>query len=78
VPALEEEQKIEAVDREARSEDGIQYSPSRGLAALDARHGEHRDATDDEEQYIDVEHVGTPLPVQTSRASGAKEGLACG
>jgi hypothetical protein len=25
-----------------------------------------------------VEHVGTPLPVQTSRASGAKEGLACG
>src|SRR5207247_1161703 len=60
VPAREEEQKVEAVDRKARSEDGIPYSPCRGLATLDARYEEHRDATEDEEQYIELEHVGTP------------------
>ena len=68
VPAVEEEQQVEAVDREARSEDGIPGSPGHGLAGLDARHDEHRDATEDEEQYIDVEHVDTSPFVQASRA----------
>src|SRR5262249_42155800 len=47
VPALEEEQKEEAVDRKAHSEDGIPYPLGRGVAALDARYDEHRDATDE-------------------------------
>jgi hypothetical protein len=72
VPAVEEEQQVQAVDRKARSEDGVPGSPRRGLACLDARHDEHRDATEDEEQYIDVEHTGTWPFVQASRASEGK------
>jgi hypothetical protein len=64
--------QVEAVDREARSEDGVPGSPCRSLASLDTRQDEHRNATEDEKQYIDVEHVGTSLFVQASRASEGK------
>ena len=45
-------------------------APKTALHALRvARHDEHRDATEDEDQHIEVEHVGTSPFVQASRAS---------
>jgi hypothetical protein len=70
MPASEEEQKVEAVKRKARPENGVPGPPCAGLAAPDARNDEHRDTTKDEEQYIDQEHVDTS---QLRQASGASE-----
>jgi hypothetical protein len=60
VPALEEEQQIEAVKQEGRPENGIPYPACRKLAPSDARHPQHRGTAKNEEQDIDIEHVGTP------------------
>jgi hypothetical protein len=67
-----EEQEVEPVAGESRSEDGIPYSPCLPLAASYTRDDQQCDATENEEQDIEMEHVGTPQSTQNNAARAAK------
>jgi len=60
VPATEEKKQVETINQKGCAEHNVPYSPRRSLPGPDAGHNEHRGATDDEEQDINVEHLGYP------------------
>src|SRR5215469_1669877 len=55
MPSPKEQQEVEPVASESRSEDGVRYSPCLVLAALYARNDEHRDSAENEERDIQIE-----------------------
>ncbi|MGH3305882.1 MAG: hypothetical protein ACRDOK_30330 [Streptosporangiaceae bacterium] len=73
--SVEDEQKVEAIAQESEAKYGVPQPPCPGLAAPDASDDEHRDATEDEEEYIRLEHRQDLAIGPASRAAVRKATL---